>query len=129
MKEERRRRPRSDGRQGPFAPVTEHPKEPTMRRLFVSSALMLLALTPTIAQSIQKPHSAKPPIGNHGFAAPETKAQAPGTPGAKEQAPRAPARKEQAAAVPAPHQANLPDQVFVIRATRGGAAEIELARL
>jgi putative membrane protein len=85
-----------------------------MRRLFVSSALMLLALTPAIAQSMQKPHGAKPPIGNHGFAAPGMKEQTPGV---------------QAPAVPAPHQANLPDQVFVIRAARGGAAEIELARL
>jgi len=80
-----------------------------MRLLFVSSALMLLAFSPAIAQSKEKPHRATPPIGNHGFAAPGAKAQAPG--------------------VPAPHQANLPDQVFVIRATRGGAAEIELARL
>jgi putative membrane protein len=31
--------------------------------------------------------------------------------------------------VPAPHQPNTADQVFVIRATLGGAAEIELARL
>ena len=80
-----------------------------MRLLLVSSVLMLIALTPAIAQSIQKPRSAPPSIGNRGFAAPQTKEQAPG--------------------VPAPHQANLPDQVFVIRATRGGAAEIELARL
>jgi len=80
-----------------------------MRPLFVSSALILLALTPAIAQSMQKPRSAPPSISNHGFAAPATKDQAPGP--------------------PAPHQANLPDQVFVIQATRGGAAEIELARL
>ena len=85
-----------------------------MRRLFVSSAFMLLALTPAIAQSKEKLRSATPPIGNHGFAAPGTKMQRPGT-------------KEQAA--PAPHQANLLDQMFVIQATRGGAAEIELARL
>jgi len=87
-----------------------------MRRLFVSSALMLLALTAAIAQSREKPRSATPPIGNHGFAAPGTKAQTPGT-------------KEQAPAASAPHEANLPDQVFIIRATRGGAAEIDLARL
>jgi hypothetical protein len=31
--------------------------------------------------------------------------------------------------VPAPHLTNVPDRVFVIRATLGGAAEIELARL
>jgi putative membrane protein len=31
--------------------------------------------------------------------------------------------------MPAPHQPNVPDQVFVIRATLGGTAEIELARL
>jgi putative membrane protein len=80
-----------------------------MRRPFVSSALMMLALTPAIAQSMQKPRSAPPPTGNQGFAAPGTKERAPG--------------------MPAPHQANLPDQVFVTRATRGGAAEIELARL
>jgi putative membrane protein len=80
-----------------------------MRLLFASSALMLLALTAAIAQSTQKPHSAPPAIGNRGFAAPGTKEQAPG--------------------VSAPHQANLPDQAFVIRAARGGAAGIELARL
>ena len=80
-----------------------------MRLLFVSPALMLLALTPAIAQSMQKPRSAPPPISNRGSAAPGTKEQAPG--------------------MPAPHQANLPDQVFVTRATRGGAAAIELARL
>src|SRR6267378_1323183 len=74
-----------------------------MRRLFVSSALMLLALTPAIAQSMQKPRSAPPAIGNRGFAAPGTKEQAPG--------------------VSAPHQA------FIVRAARRGAAEIELARL
>ena len=80
-----------------------------MRPLFASSAMMLLVLTPALAQSKQKPHSAIPPIGNHGLAGPQT--------------------KEQARGVPAPHQANVPDQVFVIQATRGGAAEIELARL
>src|SRR6266481_5951553 len=80
-----------------------------MRLPFVSPALMLLALTPAIAQSMQKPRSAPPAIGNRGSAAPGTKEQAPG--------------------MPMPHQANLPDQVFVIRATRGGAAAIELARL
>ncbi len=79
-----------------------------MRLLLVSSVLMLVALTPAIAQSMQKPRSAPPSIGNRGFAAPQTKEQA---------------------GVPTPHQANLPDQVFVIQATRGGAAEIELARL
>jgi putative membrane protein len=80
-----------------------------MRRLFVSSALVLLALTPAIAQSAEKPHTPALGIGNPGFAAPGTKEQAPG--------------------VPAPHQTNVPDQVFVIRATLGGAAELELARL
>src|SRR5215470_13185331 len=78
-----------------------------MRLLFVSPALMLLALTPAIAQSMQKPRSAPPAISNQG------------APGAKERAP----------IMPPPHQANLPDQVFVVRAMRGGAAEIELARL
>jgi putative membrane protein len=80
-----------------------------MRLLFVSPALILLALTPAIAQSMQKPRSAPPAISNRGSAAPGTKEQAPG--------------------MPAPHLANLPDQVFVTRATRGGAAAIELARL
>ena len=80
-----------------------------MRRLFVSSALMLLALTPAIAQLTEKSHTPTLSIGNPGFAAPGTKEQAPG--------------------VPAPHQTNVADQVFVIRATLGGAAEIELARL
>ena len=80
-----------------------------MRRLFVSSALMLLALTPAIAQSTEKPHTPTLGIGNPGFAAPGTKEQTPG--------------------VPAPHLTNVPDRVFVIRATLGGAAEIELARL
>jgi len=80
-----------------------------MRRLFVSLALMLLALTPATAQSMQKPHSAPPSIGNRSVAAPGTKAQAP--------------------SASAPHQADLPDQVFVVRASHGGAAEIELARL
>jgi putative membrane protein len=80
-----------------------------MRRLFVSSALTLLALTPAIAQSTEKPHAPTLGIGNPSFAAPGTKEQAPG--------------------VPAPHQANVPDRVFVIRATLGGAAEIELAQL
>jgi putative membrane protein len=80
-----------------------------MHRLFVSSALTLLALTPAIAQSTEKPHTPTLGIGNPGFAAPGTKEQAPG--------------------VPAPHQANVPDRVFVIRATLGGAAEIELAQV
>lgn len=80
-----------------------------MRRLFASSALMLLALAPTIAQSMHKPHGAPPLAGNHGFAPPATNAQAPGA--------------------TAPHQANLPDEVFVSRATLGSAAEIELAGL
>src|SRR5262249_30827975 len=80
-----------------------------MRLLSVSPAVMLLALTPAIAQSMQKPRSAPPAIGNRGSAAPGTKEQAPG--------------------MPAPHQANLPDQVFVAGARRGGAAEIEGARL
>src|SRR5215831_15445068 len=79
-----------------------------MRRPFVSSALMLLALTPAIAQSKDETHSATPPFGNHGFAMPGAKAQATGT--------------------PAP-QANVPDRVFVIRAALNGAAAIELARL
>src|SRR5712671_6421974 len=77
--------------------VTVHRKEPAMRRLFVSSALMLLALTPAIAQSTEKPHTPTLGIGNPGVAA--------------------------------PHLTNVPDRVFVIRATLGGAAEIELARL
>jgi putative membrane protein len=80
-----------------------------MRRLSTSSALTLLALTPAIAQSTEKPHTPTLSIGNPAFAAPGTKEQAPG--------------------VPAPHQTNVPDQVFVIRAALGGAAEIELARL
>ena len=80
-----------------------------MRHLFVSSALTLLALTPSIAQSTEESNAPTLGIGNPGFAAPGTKEQAPG--------------------VPAPHQPNVPDQVFVIRATLGGAAEIELARL
>jgi putative membrane protein len=80
-----------------------------MRRLFVSSALMLLALTQAIAQSTERPHTPTPGIGNPGFAAPGT--------------------KERAAGVPSPHQTNVADQVFVTRATLGGAAEIELARL
>ena len=77
-----------------------------MRLLFVSPALMLLALTPAIAQSMQKPRSAPPAISNQGV------------PGAKEPVPGVPARR-----------ADLPDQVFVSRASRGSAAEIELARL
>lgn len=80
-----------------------------MRLMFVSSALMLLAVNSAVAQSTETPHTPTIGIGNPGFAAPGTKEQAPG--------------------VPAPHQANVPDQVFVIRATLGGAAEIELARL
>jgi putative membrane protein len=80
-----------------------------MRDLFVSSALTLLALTPAIAQSTEESNTATLGFSNLGFAAPGTKEQAPG--------------------VPAPHQPNVPDQVFVIRATLGGAAEIELARL
>jgi putative membrane protein len=80
-----------------------------MRHLFVSSALTLLALTPAIAQSAEESNTPTLGIGNPGFAAPGTNEQAPG--------------------VPAPHQSNVPDQVFVIRATLGGAAEIELARL
>jgi putative membrane protein len=80
-----------------------------MRRVFMSSALALLAVTPAMAQSAESPHTPILSIGNPGFAAPGTKEQAPG--------------------VPAPHQTNVPDQVFVIRATLGGAAEIELARL
>jgi len=80
-----------------------------MRLLFASSALMLLALTPAIAQSTEKPHTQTLSIGNPGFAAPGTREQTPG--------------------MPAPQQPNVPDQVFVIRATLGGAAEIELARL
>src|SRR5260370_30098743 len=103
--EERAGRPRSQTTS--LAQATEHLKEPTMRLLFVSSALMLLALTPAIAQSMQKPRSAPPAISNQG---------APGT-------------KERAPGMPAPHQANLPDQVFVIRAIRGGAGGIQLARL
>jgi putative membrane protein len=94
-----------------------------MRRLFVSSALMLLALTPAAAQSTQKPHSAQPSVGNRGFAAPATKEQAPNRGTA------APVMKDQSPGMPASHQANLPDQAFVIRAARGGVAEIELARL
>jgi putative membrane protein len=80
-----------------------------MRRLFASSALTLLALTPAVAQSTEEPKIPTLAIGNPGFAAPGTKEQAPG--------------------MPAPHQTNVPDQVFVIRATLGGAAEIELGRL
>jgi putative membrane protein len=80
-----------------------------MRRLFVSSALMLLALAPAAAQSTEEPQTPTLSIGSPGFAAPGTKEQAPG--------------------MPAPHQTNVPDQVFVIRATLGGAAEIELGRL
>jgi putative membrane protein len=80
-----------------------------MRHLFVSSVLTLLALPPAIAQSTEESNTPTLGIGNPGFAAPGTKEQAPG--------------------VPAPNQPNVPDQVFVIRATLGGAAEIELARL
>jgi putative membrane protein len=79
-----------------------------MRLVFVSSALTLLALNPAVAQSTEKPNATLS-IGNPGFAAPGTKEQAPG--------------------VPAPHQANVPDQVFVIQAILGDAAEIELAQL
>jgi putative membrane protein len=80
-----------------------------MRVVFASSALILLALTPAIAQSMDKPHTPTLGIGNPGFAAP--------------------GMKEQASGAPAPHRANVPDQAFVIRATLGGAAEVELARL
>jgi len=80
-----------------------------MRLVFASSTLMLLALTPAIAQSTQRPHNPPPSIGNHGVAAPGT--------------------KEQTAGLPAPHQANLPDQVFIIQATLRNAAVIELERL
>jgi|SRR5215471_11141455 len=80
-----------------------------MRLVFASSALMLLALTPAIAQSTQRPHNPPPSIGNRGVVAPGTKEQAPG--------------------VPAPHQANLPDQVFIIQATLRHNAVIELERL
>ncbi len=80
-----------------------------MRLVFASSALTLLALTSAIAQSTQKPHTPTLSIGNPGFAAPGTREQTPG--------------------MPAPQQPNVPDQVFVIRATLGGGAEIELARL
>ena len=80
-----------------------------MRLVFASSVLMLLALTPATAQSTEGPHNPPPSIGNHGVAAPGT--------------------REPAAGVPAPREANLADQVFVIEATLGGAAELELARL
>jgi putative membrane protein len=80
-----------------------------MRLLFVVSALMLLAMIPAIAQSTAQSNTPTLGLYNPGFAAPGTKEQAPG--------------------VPAPHQPNVADQVFVIRATLGGAAEIELARL
>ncbi len=80
-----------------------------MRRLSVLSALTLLASTPAVAQSTEEQQIPTLSIGNPAFAAPGTKEQAPG--------------------VPAPHQTNVPDQVFVIRATLGGAAEIELGRL
>jgi putative membrane protein len=80
-----------------------------MRHFSVSSALMLLALSPATAQSAEESHPPTLGLGNPGFAAPGTKEQAPG--------------------VPAPHQPNTADQVFVIRATLGGAGEIELARL
>jgi putative membrane protein len=80
-----------------------------MRLVFASSTLMLLALTPAIAQSTQRPHNPPPSIGNRGVAAPGT--------------------NEQAAGVPAPHQANLPDQLFIIQATLRNAGVIELERL
>lgn len=80
-----------------------------MRRLFVSSVLTLLASTPAIAQSTEKAQTPTLSIGNPGFAATGTKQQAPG--------------------IPAPHQTNVADRVFVIRAALGIAAEIELARL
>src|SRR5262245_39668458 len=72
-----------------------NPKESVMRLVFVSSVLTLLALNPAVAQSTERPNATLS-IGNPGFAAPGTKEQAPG--------------------VPAPHQANVPDQVFVIQA-------------
>ncbi len=77
--------------------------------VFVSSGLALLAASPAIAQSADMPHRPTLSIGNPGFAAPGTQEQAPG--------------------VPAPHQPNVPDQVFVIEAALGGAAQIELAQL
>jgi putative membrane protein len=80
-----------------------------MRLLFVSSALVVLALSPAIAQSMQKPRSAPPPMSNHSSGAPGMKEQAPG--------------------VPAPRRPDLPDQMFASRAMRGGAGQIELARL
>jgi len=80
-----------------------------MRRLFVSSALMLLALTPAMAQSTEKPTYPNPWDRQPGLCRTGDEGANPG--------------------VLAPHLTNVPDPVFVIRATLGGAAEIELARL
>jgi putative membrane protein len=84
-------------------------------RVFVSSALTVLALTSAIAQPPDRSRGPAPP-GNPGAAAPGTSP----APGAKDQ---------NAASVPAPRAPNAADQTFITRATRGGLAEVEMARL
>jgi predicted outer membrane protein len=80
-----------------------------MRLVLASSALTLLALSPVIAQSTQKPHTPTLSIGNPSFAAAGTVVRTRG--------------------VPAQYHANLSDQVFVIWATLGNAAVLDLERL
>jgi putative membrane protein len=78
-------------------------------------ALTALALTSAIAQPPDRPRGPTPP-GNPGTAAQGTNPM----PGAKDQS---------AALTPAPHPPNAADQTFITRATRGGLAAIEMARL
>jgi putative membrane protein len=77
-----------------------------MRFLLMSSTLASLALGPAAAQVRDSNNLS---IGNPGGAVPGVQQQAPG--------------------VPAPHQPNQADRVFIITASMGGAAEIELAKL
>ncbi len=84
-------------------------------RVFVSLALTALALTSAIAQPPDRPRGPTPP-GNPGTAAPGTNP----TPGAKDQS---------AASTPAARPPNAADQTFIARATRGGLATVEMARL
>lgn len=84
-------------------------------RVLMSSALTALALTCAIAQTPDRPRSPALP-GHPGMAAPGANP----APGAKE-------RNE--SGMPASRQPNTADQTFIAQATRGGLAQVEMARL
>jgi putative membrane protein len=80
-----------------------------MRLVLASSALSLLTLAGALAQLMEKPNTPTLPIGDPDFAAAGMKTRAPGA--------------------PAQYHASLLDQVFVIQATLGNAAVLDLERL